>query len=73
MRSTEHSGAVTALFREGPASPGSLILPNVCLGLCLRVLKHGSQKSKSSQFLHLNLDPLMGNTWQPSHLFQEGR
>lgn len=36
--------------------------------LCLRVLKQFSQKSKSSQFLHLNLAPLMGNIWQPSHL-----
>lgn len=49
--------------------PGSFILPNVCLVLCFLVLKHVSQKSKSSQFLHLNLDPLIGNIWQPSHLF----
>lgn len=50
--------------------PGSLILPNVCRVWCFLVLKHVSQKSKSSQFLHLNLGPLMGNIWQPSHLFQ---
>lgn len=49
--------------------PGSLILPKECLVLCLRVLKQFSQKSKSSQFLHLNLGPLMGNIWQPSHLW----
>lgn len=36
--------------------------------LCLRVLKQFSQKSKSSQLLHLNLAPLMGNIWHPSHL-----
>lgn len=48
--------------------PGSFILPNECLVLCLRVLKQFSQKSKSSQFLHLNLAPLIGNIWHPSHL-----
>lgn len=51
------------------ALPGSFILPKVCLLLCFFVLKQVSQKSKSSQFLHLNLDPLIGTVWQPSHLF----
>lgn len=48
--------------------PGSFIRPNECLGLCLRVLKQLSQKSKSSQLRHLNLGPFIGNIWHPSHL-----
>ncbi len=53
---------------ESIPKPGSFIRPNECLGLCLQVLKQLSQKSKSSQLRHLNLEPFIGNIWHPSHL-----
>lgn len=56
------------MFRKAWDWPGSFIRPNECLGLCLRVLKQLSQKSKSSQLRHLNLGPFIGNIWHPSHL-----